>query len=269
MNMKRKFFKATSMEELYRSLASFAIAELAFQHETHDPVMKIGGAVNDLRTAGLTEEEKQKSIDLAWKEYDTLRRWRNYTNGFGSLIVSSKNVKNIHTEIDIAGIFEQIVTNQKAALITKRGEGGEPDKIIKVEFQPIGELGGIQGNPLHFWCIFNNMITNSVKALKSVVREEHKITIRVMKDASYLHMEFTDNGKGIADEEIEQIFDLLYTTYTSGPYKGLGLGLPITKDIVEIDYDGSIVMDSTTSEKDLPGKGKTTFLIKLPLKELK
>ena len=58
-----------------------------------------------------------------------------------------------------------IEKNQKAALITERGVGGNPDKKIKIDFQPIGELRGIYGNPLHFWSIFNNMITNSIKAL--------------------------------------------------------------------------------------------------------
>ena len=256
--------RTTSLEELYRGLASFAIAQLAFQHETRDPVMKIGGAINDLKTSDLSEEEKEERIALAWKEYETLRAWRSYTKNFADLIAGTKKIADIRSEIDLEDICNNINANQKAALITERGEGGNPDKKIKIRFQPIGELGGIHGNPLHFWSIFNNMITNSIKALKSVERDEHKITIKAYKDTTWLVMEFTDNGIGISDEHIDNIYRLWYSGYKDHN-KGMGMGLSLVKDIVEVDYDGIIKVDQQNAD----GKGSTTFLIKIPLKELK
>ena len=202
---------------------------------------------------------------MAWKEYETLRAWRSYTKNFADLIAGTKNIADIRSEINLEDICNNIKTNQKAALITERAEGGNPDKKIKIDFKPIGELDNIYGNPLHFWSIFNNMITNSIKALKSVERDEHKITIKAYKDTKWLVMEFTDNGRGISDEHIDNIYRPFYTSYLDTHYRGMGMGLPIVKDIVEIDYDGTIKVDQANAD----GKGSTTFFIKIPLKELK
>ena len=116
------------------------------------------------------------------------------------------------------------------------------------------------------------MITNSIKALKSVGNatsvDEFKITIKAYKDTTWLVMEFTDNGKGISDEHIDNIYRLWYSGYRDHN-KGMGMGLSLVKDIVEVDYDGIIKVDRTISETESEGKGSTTFLIKMPLNGLK
>jgi len=63
----------------------------------------------------------------------------------------------------------------------------------------------------------------------------------------------TDNGKGMAEETIDKIFDPFFTDKKSGN----GLGLAITHGIIE-QHDGAIDVKST------PHEG-STFTIRLPV----
>jgi len=62
-------------------------------------------------------------------------------------------------------------------------------------------------------------------------------------------LEFTDSGEGIPDDDLEKVFEPLFTT----KQKGTGLGLASCKNIVE-QHHGEI------SVKNNP----TTFTVKLP-----
>lgn len=67
--------------------------------------------------------------------------------------------------------------------------------------------------------------------------------------------EFKDNGSGISEENLRNLFEPLFTTKT----KGIGLGLAVSKRIIEA-HEGSIEVESEV------GKG-TTFRIRLPGRE--
>ena len=47
------------------------------------------------------------------------------------------------------------------------------------------------------------------------------------------------------------------------------MGLTIAKEIIEEDYGGTIIVESSVSEEEEKGFGETTFLISIPLRELK
>lgn len=72
--------------------------------------------------------------------------------------------------------------------------------------------------------------------------------------ALFVRIDVSDNGSGIASENIGKIFDAFFTTKEQG--KGTGLGLAIVKEIVE-DHSGYIEVESQ------PGKG-TVFKVFLP-----
>ena len=88
------------------------------------------------------------------------------------------------------------------------------------------------------------IITNLVKnALQATEEEENpKILVAVTSIDNSLKITVSDNGKGIADEMKDLIFEPKFTTKTSG----MGLGLAMIKSIIEA-YDGTI---SFVSEKN-------------------
>jgi signal transduction histidine kinase len=77
------------------------------------------------------------------------------------------------------------------------------------------------------------------------------LNVSLRPNNSRLEIEFADTGVGIAPEALEQIFEPYYSTKDTG----IGLGLPLTKKIVE-EHGGQIEVESA------PGKG-TTFRVTL------
>jgi len=94
-----------------------------------------------------------------------------------------------------------------------------------------------------------NIVSNALQAMdgKGVLRVNTGI------DEGYAWVKFEDTGCGIPEENLDKIFEPLFTTKP----KGIGLGLAITKRLVE-QNNGVIEVTSQV------GKG-TTFAVKLPL----
>ncbi|OPY69524.1 MAG: Blue-light-activated protein [Syntrophorhabdaceae bacterium PtaU1.Bin034] len=77
-----------------------------------------------------------------------------------------------------------------------------------------------------------------------------------VKPGEYVHIFIQDEGPGIAEEDLQRIFDPYFTKKQMGHQKGTGLGLSICYSIIK-DHGGVITVESET------GKG-TTFHIYLP-----
>ena len=98
--------------------------------------------------------------------------------------------------------------------------------------------------------IVTNLLKNAIQATENI--ENPIIDVTVLSKEKNLIISVADNGKGISDDLKDLIFEPKFTTKTSG----MGLGLAITKNIIEA-YNGSI---SFTSKE---GKG-TVFTVVLP-----
>jgi signal transduction histidine kinase len=94
--------------------------------------------------------------------------------------------------------------------------------------------------------VYRNLITNAIQATQAGGR----VTIATVRVRDTVEVSVTDTGSGIPSERLGAIFDDFVTTKK----RGLGLGLAITKRIVE-QLGGTI---SVTSEI---GKG-TTFTMR-------
>jgi PAS domain S-box-containing protein len=96
--------------------------------------------------------------------------------------------------------------------------------------------------------VFANIISNAVQAMIG----KGKLNITTGIENGYVTASFEDNGCGIPDKNLDNIFEPLFTTKP----KGIGLGLAISKRLVEQNH-GRIEIDSQI------GTG-TTFTVKLP-----
>ena len=97
--------------------------------------------------------------------------------------------------------------------------------------------------------VFQNLMQNAVQAMPD--GGGLAVSSRLEKDR--VAVEFKDAGTGIRSEDMPKLFEPLFSTKA----KGTGLGLPISKEIVE-KHGGSIEVES------FPGKG-SVFSVKLPL----
>ena len=67
-----------------------------------------------------------------------------------------------------------------------------------------------------------------------------------------------DNGEGMTDEVKQRLFENFFTTKPIG--QGTGLGMNITRDIIENKHGGKITFDSTAGEG-------TIFIFTIPVKK--
>jgi nitrogen fixation/metabolism regulation signal transduction histidine kinase len=109
----------------------------------------------------------------------------------------------------------------------------------------------IHADKTHMNRLFTNLITNSVDAC--IEKNVCAITITETLQDDHILIQIADNGEGIAEDMHDRIFTPNFTTKTSGT----GLGLAMSKSIVE-QAGGNIWFET---EK---GKG-TTFYVQLPL----
>jgi K+-sensing histidine kinase KdpD len=108
--------------------------------------------------------------------------------------------------------------------------------------------------PLFEW-VLENICKNAMDAIDG----KGKITISVTDNGKFVFIDITDNGKGIPRSKHKTIFKPGYTTKE----RGWGLGLSLTKRIVEEYHGGKIFVAASE-----PGKG-TTFRIILNAEENK
>lgn len=94
--------------------------------------------------------------------------------------------------------------------------------------------------------VMSNLINNAVHALDG----QGEIDISLSLDSEFVTIKVKDSGPGIPDENMEKIFEPMFTTKNTGT----GLGLVICKSIVE-QHGGNISVSNNP----------TTFTIKLPL----
>lgn len=106
--------------------------------------------------------------------------------------------------------------------------------------------------PLFDW-VLENLIKNALDATEGA----GKITIGATLQNKQVIISLTDTGKGMDSETANQIFEPGYTTKK----RGWGLGLPLSKRIMEIYHQGKLYIKQTE-----PGKG-TTFCLQLPVAE--
>ena len=93
-----------------------------------------------------------------------------------------------------------------------------------------------------------------------LAREDYKprIDVAVKMEEQVLYITISDNGEGMTDEVKERLFENFFTTKPVG--EGTGLGMSITRDIIENKLGGKVSFTSTE------GKG-STFTFTIPIRK--
>ena len=156
----------------------------------------------------------------------------------GSLVL---NLEQVH----IAPLI-----NDVSAKAVKRLDGKPIEWAVEVE----PDLPPIQADPLRIGQVLDNLVTNAEK-----FTEEGNITLHAWAEDSWACIEIRDTGIGIAESDMDKVFDRFQqvdssSTRTAG---GAGLGLAIARHLVEL-HGGTIEVQSQ------PGEG-STFTVRLPV----
>lgn len=134
----------------------------------------------------------------------------------------------------------------KGCLATMRAQLEE--RRIRVTLDLPGALPPIACDKDQLEQVFFNLIKNALEAIK----DGGAIDIEITSDDNDVIVCITDDGLGMAPEQVAHLFEPYRTTKA----RGTGLGLMITARIVR-DHGGTIAVESA------PGEG-TTFTVRLP-----
>ena len=115
----------------------------------------------------------------------------------------------------------------------------------------------LKGSVSSFIQIINAFINNSIiHGFDS--RDKGEIIIDFYKKNNFIIVEYSDDGKGIAKQDLENIFNPFFTTKMGSD--NLGLGLFVVHEIVTLQFDGEVYCESVLE------KG-SRFIIKIPIEK--
>lgn len=239
LNMQKK-----SLERLNETKDKFFSI---ISHDLRGPVSSMMGISDLIRFFVESKDEKQmlemanhmeNSVNQLSSLLDNLLNWAMQQQGHFPNVPEKVNFNFMI--IEIIGMFSNMAAGKKINL----------ESHIE--------------QPLHLWVdrnsihtVFRNLINNAIKFTEpggdivvSATTQDHEAIIQV-----------TDNGVGMSQSKVERLFHLNdeNATYGTAGEKGLGLGLQLVKEFVQMN-NGTIEVSSKEKEG-------TTFTISLPLFE--
>lgn len=131
-----------------------------------------------------------------------------------------------------------------------------PTNLVGINFNKLPEDENkliVNGNETLLKAAFTNIVLNSCK-----YSDNKPVEVIITADQTNVIVEISDNGIGIPDREIGQIFVPFFRASNTSKYKGYGIGLPLTNNIIKM-HQGSIVVNSKV------GSG-SKFIVYLPYK---
>ena len=207
-------------------------------------------STDDLQFVQDTVGSDRMSIILWWFESTLamekmLSEMRNSANQISSLVKSIKSYSHMDKSSDKELTNIHVGIDNTLRILEHKYK----KKQIVVESLYDRSIPRIAAYPSQLNQIWTNIIDNAIDAMD----KGGKLSIRSSLHDSYVRIEIIDNGHGIPEEILDNIFDPFFSTKGIG--QGTGMGLEIVRRIVE-HHKGSIQVWSKP--------GKTTFCIQLP-----
>ena len=244
-----------AQEQLIRREKLSVLGQLAggVGHELRNPLGVISNAVYFLQmTLADADEATREYLGIISSE---VRGAEKIVSG---LLDFSRTRLPDREEIAVSNLVSQVLERQP------------PPENVEVTTQTPSDLPPVFVDPRQIGQVLGNLVTNAYQAMPdggrlmiSVLEDEgtgrrgDKETRRQgdslpVSSSPCLRVSISDTGCGISEENLEKIFEPLFTTKA----RGIGLGLAVSKNLVEAN-GGSIEMESEM------GKG-STFTVKLP-----
>ncbi len=215
-------------------------------HELKTPLVSIIGYTKliDGESVGTVNDKQKKALGTVIRNSERLRHL------IESLLYMSKaqygNVEYTFDRVSISEIIDDAIVDLKLMA---------DNKGLTIEKQVPGDLPLINGDKNKLANMLNSLVDNAIKFTNS----GGKITLTASEEDGNLHITVNDTGIGIAKEFRSNLFKKFYQidSSTTRRYGGTGLGLYISKHIVEV-HNGKIWIES---EEDVG----TTVHVTIPI----
>ncbi len=248
---KKKLEEQLLIRQKFDSLGAVASG---IAHDFNNLLTGIMGYLDllNINTNNLTAEQKEYIL-MALKTSKMASEVVNQVQSLSSKTISQK------TKTDIYDIIQNVFAIVKQSEISI-------EKIIDFPQNTFF----VNGVPHELNQVFLNLTTNAIHAIKKNKEKKAnhiKVTAELLdfkednvlnlSEGKYVHLRFEDTGCGMNRYVKLKAFEPLFTTKDSSEFKGHGLGLAITYNIIVKNHKGFITIDSEEN------KG-TSFHIYLP-----
>ncbi len=221
------------------SLKSTFVATVS--HELKSPLAVIKTNIANLlgNFLGSVNEEQKKILAVCTQVVDRMDRLIHDVLDLYKIEAGMVEVKDepcdINGLIDIQARELAVIFEKNRVKFNRDVKTGE--LVIRADIEKIAT-------------VINNLLTNALK----YTPENGTITVKAYTQGEFIRMEFINTGQGIPEDKLEKIFDKFEKLDKTK--EGVGLGLAITKDIVEL-HKGKI-----WAESDMGNESR--FMVLLP-----
>lgn len=229
------------LEKLDKSFCSQQQFIHDLSHELRTPLTILKGELEVTLKKVRSQKEYESVLYSSMEEMDKINRIIE-----NLLMLARFDNKEVPLEIkplDLTRLIQNILDDIKIL---------SEQKIIQMNFSPEENIiSEADENQLRSAIL--NVLDNAIK----YTPENGKVFVSLKKENNRVEIKISDTGIGVAKENLPFIFDRFYRVDKSRDTKGFGLGLSITKSIIEV-HKGKIEVASQ------PNQG-TTFIISLPV----
>jgi signal transduction histidine kinase len=227
-----KEYKARIEQQMIATERLAALGTLAagVAHEINNPLAIINESAGYLRTVlqkkDLAEIPYKASFDKALEKIEkSVKRARTITH---QLLADVGKKEQVLAEIDM-----QALVNETVQLIRRDAES----KGIQLNLEVDRNQRTLWADPNQIRQVLINLLNNAIHATD----EDGEIIVRLQSTDTGAAIDISDTGTGIPKENLERIFEPFFST--KAPGEGTGLGLFVSRDIVE-KFGGELTVES-------------------------
>ena len=213
-------------------------------HELRTPLSAILLWAKMLRSSTVTEPQRAEGMDAIARSAEAQRELIEDLLDTGR-IVAGKLRLAVRT-FELAGLVREAADGVRPAADARRVN-------LQVTVGP--SVDSVQADPDRLRQVLWNLLSNAVKFTPA----DGRVDVDCQRAGDEVQLTVSDTGRGMTAEQLPHVCERFWQADAAGRQnKGLGLGLAITKQLVEL-HGGTIEVAS-----DGPGRG-STFTIRLPL----
>lgn len=212
-------------------------------HDLKTPITAIKGYVEGIMDGVAdTPEKMDRYIRTIYNKANEMDRLINELTFYSK--IDTNRIPYTFNKIHISDYFEDCVDELSVEL--------DSSGISLTYFNYLEEDAVVIADAEQLKRVINNIVSNSLKYMD---KPKGVINIRLRDVGDFIQIEIEDNGKGIAQKDLANIFERFYRTDASrnSSKGGSGIGLSIVKKIME-DHGGQVW--ATSKE----GTGTTMYL---------
>ncbi|MDO1510617.1 MULTISPECIES: HAMP domain-containing sensor histidine kinase [Neisseria] len=196
-------------------------------HEMRSPLARMQAIVGLIQAQPQKQEQYLKRLESELTRMDTL---------VGELLTLSRletsNVPLEKENLALVSFLTQLVEDSQSVAL-------QNNQKVTLSIEKVPDTAQLLANESYLYRAFDNVVRNAM----AYSPEGSDIKLRLYQDAKNWLIDVVDNGPGVDEMQLPHIFTAFYRADSSAQKPGTGLGLALTKHIVE-QHGGKIIAEN-------------------------